>query len=161
MRRSLFVIAGAVLSCILICVSDAWSLEVSSKRLIEYAKFYDGKVVTYKGEAVTAIMKRGEYGWVNINDGDNAIGVWCKASALDTIKFLGGYKTRGDIVEIVGVFNRECQEHGGDLDIHADTLSVKRTGYQFTEKVDPGRIRLIALFFIATMLIAVVFRKRI
>lgn len=154
--------AGMTLYSFLICADiEADTLEVSSRRLIEHAKFYDGKIVTYRGEAVTAVMMRGEYAWVNVNDGDNAIGVWCKASSMEQVKFLGNYKTRGDIVEIVGVFNRACQEHGGDLDIHADTVTVKRSGRAIPEVIDINKIQLIVVLFLATIAIAAVFRKRI
>ena len=134
--------------------------EVSSRRLIEKAKFYDGRTVTYTGEVVDAIMRRGEYGWVNVYDGDDAIGVWCPAALLDRIRFVGNYKTRGDTVRIVGVFNRACQEHGGELDIHADTLTVSKSGHAVRRHVDGQRTRLIVILFLVTIVVAAVFRKR-
>lgn len=140
---------------------SALAIDVSSKRLIEQAKFYDGKLVTYRGEAVTAVMKRGDHGWVNVNDGDNAIGVWAKRSALDQIKLVGDYKGKGDILEVAGIFNRACQEHGGDLDIHADTIAVIRSGYSVHEVIDGKKIRLALALLLATILVVVVFKKRI
>lgn len=154
-------ITGVIVLCAIPGAAVIYSPEVSSRRLVERAKIYDGKVITYKGEAVTAIMKRGEYGWVNVNDGYNAIGIWCKTSGLEPVKFLGSYKTKGDILEVVGVFNRACQEHGGDLDIHADTITVKKRGHSVYEKVDLDKIRLIIILFLATIAIAALFRKRI
>lgn len=151
----------AVLFLMVFTATTANALEVSSRRLIEHAKFYDGKTVTYGGEAVTAVMKRAEFGWVNINDGDNAIGVWCNASLLDPVKFLGNYKAKGDTLEIVGVFNRACQEHGGDLDIHADTVLVKKEGHAIHEIINIKKIRLVLILFFATIAIVAAFRKRI
>jgi len=157
MKKSLW----AVLFLIVFMAANADAIEVSSRHLIEHAKFYDGKVVTYSGEAITAVMKRGVYGWVNVSDRDNAVGVWCNASLLGPVKFLGDYKTRGDMLEVVGVFNRACQEHGGDLDIHADTLVVKKAGYAVHEKINIKKIRIVVILFLATIAIVAVFRKRI
>lgn len=159
MRRNATILS--VILFIALIASQAFAIDASSKRLIEHAKFYDGKTVTYKGEAVTAVMRRGDYGWVNINDGDNAIGVWGKVSELDKIKFLGGYNSKGDTLEIVGIFNRACQEHGGDLDIHADTMTVISSGYATHEIIDRKKVRLAFALFLTTILVVSVFRRRI
>lgn len=154
-------IAFLVLVAVLALQGVVMAAEVPSRRLIEDGQLYDGRTVTYRGEAVTAVMRRGEYGWVNVNDGENAIGVWCPAALLDRIQHVGDYGTRGDTVEVVGVFNRACREHGGDLDIHADTLTVVKPGYVRRRRVDAQRIRLVAALFLATIAVAVIFRKRI
>ena len=68
-------IAYSVLVILLVaCMAYAKSL--TSKELIEGENTLDGSIVTYKGEAITAIMNRGEHSWVNLNDGYNAIGTW-------------------------------------------------------------------------------------
>lgn len=133
----------------------------SSKALIENARLLDGKRVTYRGEAVTAVMKRGEYAWVNVNDGDNAIGVWCGHSMLAPLKFVGDYKHNGDILEVEGMFNRACPMHGGELDIHASKVKFLKAGFPAREKVDPGKAGLAGLLFLLTLAVTVAFRKRI
>lgn len=141
--------------------SAAHAASYSSKALIENAKLLDGKKVTYRGEAVTAIMKRGDHAWVNVNDGDNAIGIWCKGSILETVKFLGDYKHSGDILEVEGMFNRACSAHGGELDIHANRVKVLKTGFSIKEKVDLGKTGLTIFLFLLTLAVTIVFRKRI
>ena len=141
--------------------SSAQADTVSAKRLIENAKIYDGKNITYTGEATTAVMKRGEYGWVNVHDGTYAIGVWCKTGDLDRIKIVGDYKYKGDIVRIDGIFHRACPMHGGELDIHADTLTVVNHGFRVNESVDRDKLRLTVYIFLAVLLIVIVFRKRL
>lgn len=142
-------------------VENGEAMEVSSKRLIEHAKFYDGKVVTYKGEAIAAVMNRGDYGWININDGDNAIGVWAKSQLLADVNLFGNYKSKGDMLEVSGIFNMACQEHGGDLDIHADSMTIKKRGYLIGEKIDTRKIYAIFFLFPLSIGIAILFRKRI
>ena len=134
---------------------------LSSAELIEKAKEFDGKNVSYKGEAVTAVLNRGEFSWVNLNDGANAIGVWCRTSDLESIKFIGDYKHKGDILEVGGTLNRACNVHGGEMDIHASTIKVIENGHFRAESLNKNKIVLsIALFSLALSTI-IIFRKRI
>ena len=100
----------------------AFSQSLSSSELIKNAKEYDDKLIVYSGEVIGDVMLRGEFAWVNINDGQNALGAWVSAVLAKEIKFTGNYKSRGDSLEIVGIFHRACLEHGGDLDIHVRSL---------------------------------------
>jgi len=133
----------------------------SSKDLIENAKLLDGKVLTYRGEAITAIMNRGENSWVNVFDGSNAIGVWCESASLKDVKFLGDYKHKGDMLEVEGVFNRACPAHKGELDIHALKVNIVEQGYRVEEHIDTRKIYLAVIIFLLTLLAIYVFRKKI
>ena len=133
----------------------------SSKELIENANSLDGKVVIYKGEVVTAIMNRGEYSWVNLNDGDNAIGVWCKSDEISVVKFIGGYKFKGDLVEVEGIFHRACSEHGGDLDIHSYMIKIVQQGHKVKENLDVKKLRASIIIFLVILLAVVIFRRRL
>lgn len=133
----------------------------SSQELIGSARILDGGVVTYKGQIITAIMKRGAYSWANLNDGYNAIGVWCNTPSLDGVSALGGYKCKGDILEVTGKFHRACLEHGGELDIHADSVKIVSRGFAIREHVSNARINIGAAFFILTLLAIFAFRKRL
>ena len=62
---------------------------VSSTELIEKAKELDGKEIVYEGEVIGEVMTRGEYSWVNLNDGLNAVGVWMGNDFLGLISFWG------------------------------------------------------------------------
>jgi len=132
----------------------------SSKELIENAKALDGKTVTYKGEAVTAIMNRGEYSWVNLKDGDNAIGAWCESAQLESVKFLGDYRNRGDILEVEGIFNRACPIHNGEFDIQAVRVSIVKSGFRTEEDVDRNKLKLSIALFLATLAFMVLFKRR-
>ncbi|MPM05964.1 hypothetical protein SDC9_52259 [bioreactor metagenome] len=101
---------------------------VSSTELIEEAAGWNGKTVRYCGEAVGDILYRGDYAWINLSDGANTISCFVPASEAKKITLLGRYGTVGDTVELTGTFHRDCPEHGGDLDIHADVLSVTARG---------------------------------
>lgn len=109
---------------------------VSGTELINNAFKYDTKEVSYSGEAIGDVMPRGKFCWVNIYDGAVAIGVWVDAASAGGILYTGSHRSKGDIVEVAGVFNRACREHGGDLDIHADVLKVAVPGRSTVEQLD-------------------------
>jgi len=112
---------------------------VSSVELINNATLYDGKVVAYEGEVIGDIMVRGEYAWINVNDGPNAIGIWIDKSLTKDLLYAGSYKSKGDWLEITGVFHRACPEHGGDLDIHAQGIRKIKSGRPVPERLNLGK----------------------
>ena len=139
----------------------AHAASFSSRDLIENAKLLDGKVLTYRGEAIAAIMDRGENSWVNVFDGSNAIGVWCASGLLKDVRCVGDYKHKGDLLEVEGVFNRACPAHKGELDIHALRVNIVEQGYRVEERIDARKIYLAIIFFLLTLLVIYIFRKKI
>lgn len=126
---------------------------ITSTRLIENSKVYNGKEISYQGEVVGDVMVRGEHAWINVNDGVNAMGVWIPAAKTTIIKIRGDYKHRGDVVKIMGVFNRACALHGGDMDIHALSLRVIKRGHLLEHTVKTEKLLLAAaLSFITGIL---------
>jgi hypothetical protein len=121
---------------------------VGISELVEHMGHYDGKTVTVEGEVVGDVMNRDGGAWLTVNDdpyalrsleegGDFAgvsnsgIGVWVAADMTREIQHTGDYQEKGDRVRISGVFHRACGEHGGDADIHAQSLEVLVRGYRF------------------------------
>jgi hypothetical protein len=154
-------LSGIVILSVLLCAVNCYAAVISSNELIEKAKEFNGRKISYRGELITAILDRGEYSWINLNDGSNAIGVWCKTSMLDDVRFIGDYKNRGDIIEVNGTFNRACSVHDGELDIHADTVNIIKSGYSFIRVVDQKRIGSAVALFASVILIVIIFRKRL
>lgn len=112
--------------CLVLFISgyNCYAQTTTSLDLLNNTKQYDGKVVHYKGEVIGDIMVRGDYAWLNINDGTIAIGIWAPKTMIQDIHCAGNYHKKGDIVEVSGTFHRSCLEHGGDLDIHA--IKIKK-----------------------------------
>mgnify|MGYP001766669390 CR=1 FL=1 len=147
MKNILSLIVMVLLTVVFCATAAAQGL--SSTALINQAKEYDGKTVTYAGELIGEIMRRGEFAWVNISDGEHSIGVWINAALLKDINFTGNFKTRGDTVEVTGVFYRACPEHGGDLDIHAQGLRKLASGRMVGEKLNSDKLTLIIVLLVA------------
>jgi len=142
--------------------SICYAQTLSSAELINNAKDYDGKTIVYSGEAIGDVMLRGEFAWVNINDGENALGVWMSAALAKEIKFAGNYKSHGDRLEITGVFHRACLEHSGDLDIHAQGLRKIGDGRIAKENLnfDKASLSLILLGVLFLIWILTLFKYR-
>jgi len=122
MKKLAFLIA-----VVLLLLVPAHAGAESGKALIENSKGFDGKTVTFQGEII-GVMMRGANAWVNVSDNGYAIGIWCSAENAKNISFTGDYTHVGDTVAVSGIFHMACQEHGGDLDIHADNLIVVTRG---------------------------------
>ena len=131
--------AGAIGISLLLLLpfwANAAAEDVGSADLIDNAALYDGKTVSYGGEVVGDILYRGDYAWVGISDGANTVSVYLPADEAKKIAYVGGYRIIGDTVQITGVFHRACASHGGDLDIHAGTVTIVQAGH--TEEDDPS-----------------------
>ena len=135
--------------------------EVTSTDLIEKAKEYDGQTVTYKGEIIGDIMNRGEYAWINISDGSNAIGIYVLSSSLDGITMAGNYGSKGDVVTVTGVYHRACADHGGDLDIHASTIALLEKGGIIDEPHDLTKEIIATVLFVAACIATVFVAKKV
>jgi len=139
--------AGFFLCALGLSASAACAQEIfSSSVLIERAKELDGREVVYRGEAIGEAMLRGGYGWINIHDGQGAIGVWASSKMLSSIVYTGSYKVIGDWVEVRGVFNRACRAHGADLDIHATEILRIKDGHAIAHRLVPEKKRLVVVF---------------
>jgi len=124
-------------------LTTAFAQPISSAELINNAKLYDAKAVAYEGEIIGDIMVRGNYAWINLNDGSGAIGIWANQSLTKDLVYTGSYKSRGDWLEITGIFHRACPEHGGDLDIHAQGIRKVKSGRLVVDRLNLDKRNLV------------------
>jgi len=159
MKKAVILFIVSLLNLIFLCGVDCFAQQISSTELINNAAKYDGKSVVYAGEAVGDVMARGDFAWVNINDGDNAIGVWLSKESAGEIRYTGSYNCLGDEVEITGVFQRNCTQHGGDMDIHAQGIRKINPGRAVIEELDKTK-RNFVFILLALLFPALVFVRR-
>ncbi|MDD5292503.1 MAG: DNA-binding protein [Candidatus Omnitrophica bacterium] len=124
---------------------------VCIKDLIKDGSAYDGKRIELEGEVIGHLMKRGDFAWFNISDGNNAMGVWTTYDAANAIQYLGRHAVNGDFLLIEGVFHLKCPGHGGDTDIHADKITVLKSGGPRVLTYDDRKINII--IFLTAILI--------
>ncbi|WP_032123327.1 hypothetical protein [Clostridium amazonitimonense] len=118
--------------------------------LVEKSKEFDKTTVLVKGEAIGETMKRGDYSWININDGSNAIGIWGESDVIKEASTFGNYKSTGDMVEVLGEFHRECSEHGGDVDIHLKDFKVLEKGKARESYLNKKKVNISIILTICT-----------
>lgn len=128
----------------------------TSGELVEDPKKWDGREITFTGEAITEAMERGENAWIHLNDDayylrnveegaqlggyNSGHAVWLPAELTERIEYYGDYGHEGDVVTVRGTFNAACREHGGDMDIHATELTVENPGRPVREPVKPIKV---------------------
>ena len=127
--------------------------------LINNEKTYNNKTVVVEGEAIGEVLERGDYAWVNINDGTNAIGIWMTESDAKTIEYFGDYKHVGDTLRITGVFSDDCKQHGGDVDIHAASMEIIKKGNTVDDKVSNSKAITAAILLCAALVIAYIYLR--
>ncbi len=127
---------------LLLCCSYSLAQSISSTELIEKAKGYNNQVVEYEGEVVGDVMVRGGFAWVNVNDGQNALGIWGQKDQIQNIvNRKGFYKCKGDIVRVKGTFHRACAQHGGDLDIHMSKGARIKDGFSISRPLSSTKMK--------------------
>ena len=158
-KALLLIIALVLLLAPAVALAEGTS--VSSNDLIDRSKDYDQTTVVYEGEVVGDILYRGDFAWLNVSDGSNTIGVYVTKEQAQQISFVGGYSIKGDTVRVEGVFHRACAEHGGDLDIHADSVVRISAGHAVQQPVSRVAAMLaIALPIPAAVLLFLVWKRR-
>ena len=135
--------------------SNCCAQTISSVDLIENANKYDGQLVTYVGEVIGQVMRRQNGAWVNIYDRQHSIGIWIPLDLIGNIQYKGNYKTKGDIVQVQGVFNRACSLHGGDMDIHAISVDNTQSGWPRHEYIASGKSDLLIILSAVLCLILI------
>jgi hypothetical protein len=142
---------------------------VRSSTLIENPAPWNGKAVLFTGEAIGEVMVRGEMAWIHCNDDvymwknleegaplggfNSGQAIWLPAAEARKIAFFGDYKHEGDVVTARGVFNSACNEHGGDMDIHAAELTIVKPGHPVPHLPNRQRAMIaLALLFVSLLL---------
>lgn len=133
---------------------------VSVTVLIENSKDLDNKNLRFQGEAIGEVFNRGDFIWINLSDGTGAMGIWVKKEQVPKDLQMGSWKMKGSILSVSGVFHRACPEHGGDMDIHAQSISLISSGFEVYHNVSFLKI-LIALFLVILAIFTVILYRRL
>lgn len=150
---------------------------VGSVELVERPQVWDGRTITFTGEAVRESMVRGDSAWIHLNDDayatvaagprttlagyNSGLGVWTEAAAAEEVSVFGDYRHRGDLVRAEGVFNAACAQHGGDMDIHASRLEIVSQGGAIPYVVEGWKAPAALALALAAVLLSVAERRMI
>ena len=151
---------------------------VVADELIECPATFDGVTVSYRGEAVRAVLARGPRSWVHLNDdpyalelgplydhrtavgGNSGIPVAIPTAVADTITHVGGPRHHGDILEVTGVFHRADPRDGGGPAIQADTARITQMGRPVRRSVDTARVITAGIMSVAALGAAILAHTR-
>lgn len=155
--------------------SDAsGALQVDSATLIECPAAFDGKLIAYRGEAVGAVLLRGDRAWTHLNDdvyalvagplpehrqsvgGNSGIAVNIPAAAARGIVAVGGARHRGDVLAVRGPFRRAAVDDGEAPGIFARTVSDVRRGGPVHPPVSRRRVVVAAALLAVTVALGAV-----
>jgi len=147
----------------------------SSGELVEAPAEWDARTVSFEGEAIGEAMHRPDGTWLHLNDDaymyrnieegeplggyNTGMPVWIERDLAEKVTVFGDYTHEGDVVVVRGVFNAACAQHGGDMDIHATTLTVKVPGHVVREPVKPVKAAVAALMFLLAVGLGLVSRR--
>ena len=140
---------------ILASPSAAAGEEVGSIQLIEQAKFYDTHEIVYSGEVVGDILSAGDHVWLNVSDGSSAIGVWATRELAEAVQVAGRYSQKGDVIRVAGRFSRACPEHGGDMDLHAQSIVLVKHGFPVGHAVPAWKVWLAVWITVPALLLLI------
>lgn len=141
----------------------AWDapIEVTLFDLADKSLDLNGKTVHFQAEVIGDIMKRNDGVWVNVLDRTGGAGVFMSLEMASGLRTAGDYKHKGDVVEVVGVFNRCCSDHGGDPDVHALSVRIVAHGFPVYHQVSSRRILTAVLCAGAAAVLWLLSRRRI
>ena len=130
----------------------------TSGELVVESQEWDGKTITFTGEAIAEAQERGDFAWIHLNDDayylenveegaelggyNSGHAVWLPTQLTEKITYYGDHGHEGDVVTVRGTFNAACGQHGGDMDIHADSLEVDITGREAEDPVRTWKVLL-------------------
>lgn len=120
--------------------------EVTSNQLYDCPQTWDGRRIRYAGEVVGALLGRNDAVWAQLNDdvyadagaplpthrdfrgGNAGIGVLLTTDMADAVTWIGGPAQHGDVMEVIGRFQRVDNATGEVAIIRAEQAQVVRDG---------------------------------
>lgn len=129
-----------------------------SDDLIECPDTYDQQTVRYRGEAVRAVLRRGDRAWVHLNDdlyalelgpaythrtsvgGNSGIPVSIPVEVADQITHVGDARHHGDVLDVIGTYYRADPDDDGGPAIQARTALIDEPGRPVDHPVSRARI---------------------
>ncbi|HUG83387.1 MAG TPA: hypothetical protein VMM13_02435 [Euzebya sp.] len=151
---------------------------VTSNELYDCPGTWDGRRVRYVGEAIGAVLDRGDHAWVHLNDdvyagssgplpthrdfrgGNAGVGARLRASDAAVISTVGGPTQRGDLVEVIAIFRRVDVESNEVAVLDVESLTLVRAGEPFSLPTSGARSVVAAVAAVFALAVVVTERRR-
>ncbi|MGI6031946.1 MAG: TrkH family potassium uptake protein [Coriobacteriales bacterium] len=117
--------------------SDTVYREMSVSGLLSASYRLDEEPVEFSGEVVgTPVWADNGHKWVNVKQNGAMIGVYLTNEQLSQITDFGSYGHVGSTIAIKGTYHLSCDQHCGELEVHATSVNVTQAGYD--DAADPS-----------------------
>jgi len=127
---------------------------------VELGLAQDGVEIVLQGEAIgEALAAPGGKRWVNLLGDAVAIGVVVDAKGAAEVTRFGEYRQRGATLLVRGRLNSACDDHGGDLDVHATSVRIIDAGHTSPHVVHPNKLLFAAAAAVAAMGLVAHYRR--
>lgn len=153
MKRFIFLVALTIFSLTIFAQMPTIS------DLINNPSVYNGKFLVVQGQAVGSVMRRGEYAWVNMTDGNMTLGFWMPYSLAKEIKYTDSYNFKGDTLTVQGTFVNVSLKHDGDMEFDVAKIIQIVPGQRIHHEINFER--LIFLIVISSVALILWTLKRI
>jgi uncharacterized protein YpmB len=125
---------------------------------------YDKKTVIFSGEIIgDSIYADGEHKWLAINDatdiGTQSISLYVTNEQAAQIRVFGGHGKLGDTVTVRGIFNMDCSEHEGEMDVHVEAIKTVSYGKTLPLEISFVRLGLGAVLVVGGLIIYFIYRR--
>lgn len=150
---------------------------VTSADLVECPDTFDGQRVSFEGEAVGAVMQRGDHAWIQLNDdpyglalgplpahrltvgGNAGMAVVIPRSAAPGIT-AGSFNRHGTGVAVTGTYYKSHALDAGAPAIDADSLEIIRPPRAIQHPVSLPRLIVAAVLGVAAIGLSVAWRRQ-
>ncbi|MFO8052613.1 MAG: hypothetical protein R6U54_01460 [Candidatus Omnitrophota bacterium] len=131
------------------------------KSLVDNPEKYDQKIISLKAELIGEPLTTETGTWLNLGANDYNIGVFLKEKRiLEKVSYWGSYKEKGDIVEVKGMFYKNCPVHDR-RGIHLSGLSVVEQGQEVEYKTSSQKKKFALISFVIFLTIGVIYLIKI
>jgi uncharacterized protein YdeI (BOF family) len=111
-------------------MSSSTNASATIAQITDAGQLHDGSYVTFTGEVVGDIlMADAGHRWLLLQDGEATISVYVDETDAAKVTHLGRYGQVGTRLEISGIFEVDCAQHDGLIDMHAAAVKVIDEGH--------------------------------
>lgn len=158
---------GVWIMCALLAGSAAPALAaeldpMTPDELVYIDRAREGETILFSGEAIGEDLHAdADNRWVNLLGESLAVGVYMTNDQAAQITVYGDHTHEGDRVEVLGVINIGCDQHGGEFDVHAERVKVLVEGHPVERPVAPWKtIAAVTLLVVGTVELRLLKRLR-
>jgi hypothetical protein len=135
--------------------------QISLADLISSPDQYDKRKILFKSEIIGDLLNTKEGSWFNVRSQNYNMGIFLKdQSNIDKITYWGDYKRKGDIVEIKGVFYKNCPI-SNQRAVHLVDLEVVKQGKELIHPISIEKKKAALIGFVIFLTIGIIYLIKI